>query len=876
MKEIYVPKILVLVVCLLFSSFIVIPNTPISADQADEDWLAYPMHIAPLAGTIYANGLSPSQIKAAYNLPSSGGAGVTIAIVAAYDTPTVLDDFNSFSHKYNLPDNSTGNFIVYKMPGTVSTDTGWGQETCLDVEWAHAIAPNATIVLVEAKDNSGNSLYSAVDFAASLPGVVSVSMSWGGPETSFEVFRDHHFVKSGVVFFAASGDNKTVVYPAASPNVVAVGGTKLNFYSNGTFQSETGWSLGGGGPSLYENRPDYQTTYGLENPARSIPDVSYNADPSSGVSVYYNGLWYIFGGTSAGAPQWAAIHALGLSATNINLYQKAKSAYSSYFRDITSGSNDYSATSGYDYVTGLGSPLTFDFNTSLDVYPLSGPGNGSITLTGTGFSTQGSVNISYLNPKNSTWMPIVNNLPTANENFTYNLNAPDLTLNNAPGDNSGLFDRIVFRAQDNNNSKAYNSTLPYVEMRRGLSQVGNATAQGIYGNNTTMVTSVFVQDGDLFPVSGKWFRPDSVYLWWDTTIIDTAVTDENGFFNASIRIPSTSAGPHILTIKDDATNFCINLTRLPNLFNDYVDRWHTSDFSIKLTPDYMVNETFYKINGGNTQNLTANSHPIIAVEGDNSTLEYWNLWNIYGTGIMELPHKTLSGIKLDKTAPTGSITAESFTTTPEITLLLSATDFTSGISQMRFSSDNSLWSEWETFTTSKTWILSGGNGQENVSVQFIDNAGLVSTYSCEVTLQTRPPALLTPTPSSTPPPNSSPTPTFSPTTTPIPTVIPSPTPTSRPATSPSPTSTKSPTTSPTQVNSLEPTLSPYQTTNPSLDESQTSVKPVIPEMQALILITLTLLLFVVGIALARKQIKHRGQTVNTIHGEEDSFSHTVA
>ena len=873
MKELCFTKILLLVAFLLVTSFTAIPNAPISADQVYVDWRAYPMHIAPLAGTIYANGLSPSQIKTAYNLPSSGGAGVTIAIVTAYDTPTVLSDFNFFSKKYNLPDNSTGNFFVYKMAGTVDTNTGWGQETCLDVQWSHAIAPNATIVLVEAKDNSGSSLYSAVDFAASLPGVVAVSMSWGGPETSFEIYRDNHFVKPGVVFFAASGDNKTVVYPAASPNVVAVGGTKLNFYTNGTFQSETGWSLGGGGPSQYENRPDYQTTYGLENLARSVPDVSYNADPSSGVSVYYDGLWYIFGGTSAGAPQWAAIHALGLSATNTNLYQKAKSAYSSYFRDITSGSNDYNATSGYDYVTGLGSPLTINFNTSLNVYPLSGPGNGSITLTGTGFTAQGSVNISYLNPINSTWMSVVNNLPTPTENFTFNLSAPNLLLNNAAGDNSAQFDKIFFRAQDNNNSRAYNSTLPYVEMKRGLTKVGNVTAQGIYGNNTNMVTSLFVQDGDLIPISGRWFSPGSVSLWWDTALIGTVIIDENGFFNTSIRIPQTFAGPHILTINDGATNFCINLTRLPSLLNDYVDRWQTSDFSIKLTPDYAVNETFYRINGGNIQNLTAHGQPLIAFEGDNSTLEYWSLWNIYGTGTTELPHKTLSGIKLDKTAPTGSITTEPFTSTPEIILQLSATDLTSGISQMRFSNDNSSWSDWQPFAASKTWILSGNIGEENVSVQFMDNAGLISTYSCEVTLQIRPPTPPSPTP--TPPPTSSPTPTLSPTPNPSPTAIPiptpisyqtptptpNPTPTPRPTILPSTTPTKSPSTSPTPTNTFEPTLSPYQTTNPSIDDSQTNIKSIIPEMQTLILITLALLLLVATFALTRKQIKRKAQTI---------------
>ena len=859
MKEIRLSKILIFAVCLFFISFIVNSNEPVSTIQIDEDWVAHPMHIAPLAGTAYANGLSPSQIKEVYNLPSSGGNGAKIAIVSAYNTPNVLDDFNFFSQEYNLPDNSTGNFIVYKMPGTVDTDTGWAQETCLDVEWAHAIAPNATIILVAAKDNSGSSLYSAVDFAANLPGVVAVSLSWGGPETQSEIYRDNHFIKPGVVFFAASGDNKTAVYPAASPNVVAVGGTKLNFYPNGTFQSETGWSLSGGGPSLYENIPDYQTTYGLENSARSVPDVSYNADPSSGVSVYYNGSWYIFGGTSAGAPQWAAIHALGLSATNSNLYQKAKSAYASYFRDITSGSNDYNATSGYDYVTGLGSPLTFKFNTSLDVSPIMGPGNASITLRGTGFTTSGSVNISYLDPINYTWMPIINNLPTTNENFTYELKAPDLALNNGAGDSLAQYDNIIFKAQDNNNSKAYNSTLPYMELRRGLSQIGNASAQGIYGNNTNLITNLFVQNGDLIPVNGKWFRPGTVTLWWDTTNISIATTDERGFFNVSIQVPLTSAGPHTLTVDDETTYFCVNLTRLPTISNDYIKEWHTSDFSIKLTPDYNVNETFYRINRGNIQNITADAQPTITIENSNNTLEYWSIWNVYGTGIIELPHYTLNGIQLDKTPPNGSITTDPFTNSPEITLLLLATDTASGISKMRFSNYNSTWSDWEIYATSKTWLLTGNIGQETVYVQFIDNAGLVSTYTCEVTLQTGPPTPPTPTPSSIP--------IQSPTPTPDPPISPSPTPTptpnltpnfnqnQTPSPTPNPTATEPPPTS-APTNSLDPTLSPFQTTNPSQDNSQTSEKNVGPQLSVLLLGTFVLLIFVVVVVLV-KNIKYK-------------------
>ena len=133
------------------------------------------------------------------------------------------------------------------------------------------------------------------------------------------------------------------------------------------WSSETAWSGSGGGLSKYESEPSYQTTYGVSgaNGKRVVPDVSYDADPNSGVSVYdstpYSGAkgWWQVGGTSAGAPQWAAIQSLGLSVSNNNFYQDAKSAsYPTYFRDIISGSNGYPATTGYDLVTGLGSPLT--------------------------------------------------------------------------------------------------------------------------------------------------------------------------------------------------------------------------------------------------------------------------------------------------------------------------------------------------------------------------------------------------------------------------------------------------------------------------------------------------------------------------------------
>jgi subtilase family serine protease len=223
-------------------------------------------------------------------------------------------------------------------------------------------------LLVEAETNNLTDLLSAVNYAAGYPGVVAVSMSWGSAEFSTEHSYDSYFSKSGVVFFASAGDNGAgVLWPSSSPNVVSVGGTTLNLGTTGAVISETAWSGGGGGVSAYEQQPAYQTTYGLKYAKRSIPDVSYDADPNTGVMVYdstpYDSTtgWWTVGGTSAGAPQWAAIHALGLTTGNANFYLDTGQSYSLHFRDIKSGSNGYPATVGYDLATGLGSPITTGF-----------------------------------------------------------------------------------------------------------------------------------------------------------------------------------------------------------------------------------------------------------------------------------------------------------------------------------------------------------------------------------------------------------------------------------------------------------------------------------------------------------------------------------
>jgi subtilase family serine protease len=262
------------------------------------------------------------------------------------------------------------------MASSIKKDGGWALETSLDVEWAHAIAPQAKILLVEAKTPSGANLLSAVDYAVARKDVVSVSMSWGGDEFSDELSYDSHFTsKYGAVFFASSGDyGAGVSWPAVSPSVVGVGGTSLELSSGGAFISESAWSGSGGGVSAYEAQPDYQKAYAVPraNGMRAVPDVSYGADPASGYAVYKTtGLskngWYTIGGTSAGASQWAAIYAIGHTASLAAMYaDKASSGTLKFFRDIASGSNGTckyycDARKRYDYVTGLGSPLTVNF-----------------------------------------------------------------------------------------------------------------------------------------------------------------------------------------------------------------------------------------------------------------------------------------------------------------------------------------------------------------------------------------------------------------------------------------------------------------------------------------------------------------------------------
>lgn len=334
-------------------------------------------------------GYSPAQIRHAYGFDAvsfgavaADGAGTTIAIVDAYDNPNIAKDLQQFDLQFGLPDpvfrkvNQTGGAT---MP---AANAGWASEIALDVEWAHAIAPGASILLVEANSSSFSDLLAAVNYARNQPGVVAVSMSWGGGEFSGETTYDSTFTTpsghAGVAFFASSGDTGAPVsYPAASPNVVSVGGTSL-YVSSGTYASESGWSGSGGGISAFEPQPSYQSGFVVQSSTRrGNPDVAYDSDPNTGFPVYdsYNNTgtakWSQFGGTSAAAPQWAALAAIadqgralaGLGALDGRteflpaLYKLAAVDFHDVVTGTSTGSPAYSAAAGYDLVTGRGTPV---------------------------------------------------------------------------------------------------------------------------------------------------------------------------------------------------------------------------------------------------------------------------------------------------------------------------------------------------------------------------------------------------------------------------------------------------------------------------------------------------------------------------------------
>lgn len=351
---------------------------PIERDPSPDNPVYMALHgpLAMLASSGPA-GYHPADIRRAYNLPSTGGSGA-IAIVDAYHYPTAKADFNTFSAMFGLPKESSAYArtntnkvfqLVFATGSQPQVSASWSQEAALDIEWAHAMAPSAKIYLVEAKSSSYADMFAAVQKAATLPGVRQISMSWGGSEFSGEVAYDAYMAATGIVYFASSGDNGGVKsYPAISPNVVGVGGTCLKLDNSGNYISETAWSGSGGGLSTYEPFPTFQSmVQSIVGSKRGSPDISFVADPYTGCAVYdstpYSGYsgWMVFGGTSLAAPCVAGITNLSGTFRSCSAAQNTR-FYNGLggigFRDIVSGkAGTFSAKTGWDYPTGLGSPI---------------------------------------------------------------------------------------------------------------------------------------------------------------------------------------------------------------------------------------------------------------------------------------------------------------------------------------------------------------------------------------------------------------------------------------------------------------------------------------------------------------------------------------
>ena len=319
-------------------------------------------------------GLHPVDVQAAYTMSATGG-GSAIAIVDAYHLPNATQDFNVFCTQFGLPRETSTDptaatnrvlQVVYAQGSQPAPDPGWAGEIALDIEWAHVTAPNAKIYLVEAASNFNSDLYAAVQFAAGLPGVRQVSMSFGGGEFPNDIADNVTFLKNGVSFFASSGDSGgQQSYPAESPNVVGVGGTNLVVSAAGAVVSETAWDNAGGGPSSIQDRPAFQNAIqAIVGTKRGSPDISAVADPRTGAavySVYAFGGWAVIGGTSLACPVVSGIaSSRGFSKNNsieenIRNYSKIGSKN---FRDITQGSaGTFSAKVGWDFITGCGSPV---------------------------------------------------------------------------------------------------------------------------------------------------------------------------------------------------------------------------------------------------------------------------------------------------------------------------------------------------------------------------------------------------------------------------------------------------------------------------------------------------------------------------------------
>ncbi len=377
------------------------------------------------------SGFGPSDLQSAYNIPTAQGSGTTVAVIEAFDDPTAEADLAVYRAEFGLSACTTTNGCFRKVGQTggslpAKDTTGWAGEAALDIDMVSAACPLCHILLVEAKSDSNYDLADAARWAAGQPGVRAVSNSYGGPESGSDTAYSANFYNHpGVAMVAAAGDNGYgVEFPAASPNVIAVGGTSLTAVCGGSTGttcatgqrpwSESVWNsladkLGatGSGCSAYEPKPDWQHDTGCSH--RTVADLSADADPTNGVAVYDttgsaeagSPAWGVDGGTSAASPLIAAMIAEADPADPSASYAYVL-ANSAGLNDVTSGTNTKSACThgylctagtGYDGPTGQGTPngllaLGGPGSTAYSLNPAACPGGNR--LTNPGFESGGT------------------------------------------------------------------------------------------------------------------------------------------------------------------------------------------------------------------------------------------------------------------------------------------------------------------------------------------------------------------------------------------------------------------------------------------------------------------------------------------------------
>ncbi|MEU9413469.1 putative Ig domain-containing protein, partial [Streptomyces sp. NPDC048281] len=357
------------------------------------------------------SGLSPTNLHSAYNLPSTGGSGLTVAVVDAYNDPNAASDLATYRSQYGLSACTVANGCFKQVSQTGSTtslptnDSGWAGEEALDIDMVSAVCPNCNIILVEASSATDSDLGTAENEAVAL-GAKFVSNSWGGSESSSQTSEDTSYFKHpGVAITVSAGDEDYgAEYPATSQYVTAVGGTALSTSSSTRGWTESVWKTSssegtGSGCSSYDAKPSWQTDTGCTK--RMESDVSAVADPATGVAVYdtYGGSgWAVYGGTSASSPIIAGVYALAGTPGSSDYPAKYPYSHTGNLYDVTSGNNGSCSTSyfctagtGYDGPTGWGTPngtTAFASGTSTgNTVTVTNPGSQS-TATGSSVSLQ--------------------------------------------------------------------------------------------------------------------------------------------------------------------------------------------------------------------------------------------------------------------------------------------------------------------------------------------------------------------------------------------------------------------------------------------------------------------------------------------------------